>query len=47
MEEWELIEKLLQKAEDEEDIREGKLALKEIEEHGSISFDEIERRLGG
>ncbi len=42
IEEWEEIEKALQKMEDEEDIREAELALKEIEEKGTISFDELQ-----
>lgn len=46
IEDWESIEKLLQKLEDEEDIREAEIALKEIEEKGSIPFDEMKRRVG-
>jgi hypothetical protein len=33
------------KFEDEEDIQEALLALKEIEEQGSISFDEMKKRM--
>lgn len=36
----------LQAMEDADDIREAKLALQEIEENGSIPFDEMEKRLG-
>ncbi len=46
VEEWDKIEKLLQKIEDEEDIREAKIALNEIEKKGSIPFDEMKKRLG-
>lgn len=46
VDEWKAIEKLLQKLEDEEDIREAKLALKEVDEQGSISFDEMKKRVG-
>lgn len=37
---------LLEALEDAEDIHEAKLALKEIQEKGSISFKEMKRRLG-
>lgn len=46
IEEWEAIEKILRHFEDEEDIQEAMLALKEIEEHGSIPFDEMKKRVG-
>lgn len=46
VEEWEMIEKLLQKLEDEEDIREAEIALKEVEERGSISFEDMKKRVG-
>lgn len=46
VEDWEEIEKILQKQEDEEDIREAEIALKEVEEKGSIPFDEMKKRLG-
>jgi prevent-host-death family protein len=46
IEEWEVIEKILQKLEDEEDIYEAQIALKEIEEKGSIPFDEMKKRVG-
>lgn len=46
IEEWEAIEKILQKLEDEEDMQEGLLALKEIEEQGSVPFDEMKKRVG-
>lgn len=37
---------VLEAMETEEDIREAELALKEIEEKGSISFEEMKRRVG-
>lgn len=40
------MEKILQKLEDEEDIQEALLALKEVEEQGSVSFDEMKKRVG-
>lgn len=46
IEEWDAIEKILQKLEDEEDVREALLALKEIEEQGSIPFNEMKKRVG-
>lgn len=46
IEEWKAIEKVLQKIEDDEDIQEAQVALKEIEEQGSISFDEMKKRVG-
>jgi prevent-host-death family protein len=46
IEEWEAIERILQKLEDEEDMQEGLLALKEVKEQGSISFDEMKKRVG-
>ena len=46
IEEWEAIEKILQKIEDEEDVQEALLALKEVEEQGSIPFDEMKKRVG-
>lgn len=36
----------LEALENAEDIREAKLALKEVEEKGSISFDEMKKRIG-
>lgn len=36
----------LEALENEEDIREGKSALKEIREKGSIPFDEMKKRTG-
>jgi prevent-host-death family protein len=42
---YEDLEKL-QALEDAEDIREAKLALKEIEEKGTISLREMKKRLG-
>jgi prevent-host-death family protein len=36
----------LQAFEDEEDLREAEIALKEVEKHGSISFSEMKKRLG-
>lgn len=42
MEDLELLEAL----ENAEDIREAKLALKEIEEKGTISLEEMKKRLG-
>ncbi len=44
--EWEAIEKILQKLENEEDLLEAKTALKEIELKGSIPFDEMKKRVG-
>lgn len=46
VEEWEAIESILQKLEDEEDIREAKIAMKEVDEKGSISFEEMKKRVG-
>lgn len=46
IEEWEAIEKVLQKLEDEEDMQEGLLALQEVEEEGSVPFDEMKKRVG-
>lgn len=46
VEEWEAIEKILQKLEDEEDVCEAEIALKEIEEKGFIPFNEMKRRMG-
>lgn len=46
IEEWEAIERILQQLEDEEDICEAEVALKEVEEKGSISFKEMKKRLG-
>lgn len=46
IEDWELIEKIIKQHEDEEDIREGEAALKEAEEKGSISFEEMKKRVG-
>jgi prevent-host-death family protein len=46
VEEWEAIEKMLLKLEDKEDIREANLAMKEVEEEGSISFEEMKKRIG-
>lgn len=42
---YEDLEKL-QAMEDAEDIREAKLALKEIEEKGTVSLKEMKKRLG-
>jgi prevent-host-death family protein len=36
----------LEAMEDAEDIREAELALKEVDEEGSISFDEMKKRVG-
>lgn len=46
IEEWEVIENILQKLEDEEDIQEACLALKEVEDEGAIPFDEMKKRVG-
>jgi prevent-host-death family protein len=46
IEEWEAIEKILHKLEDEEDICEAEIALKEVEEKGSIPFAEMKKRIG-
>ena len=46
IEDWETIEKILQKLEDEEDMQEALLALKEIEDQGSVPFDEMKKRIG-
>lgn len=46
IEEWEAIEKILQKLEDDEDMREAVLALKEVKEQGSVPFDEMKKRVG-
>lgn len=37
---------LLEALENAEDLREAKLALKEIEEKGTLSFEEMKKRLG-
>lgn len=34
----------MQKLEDEEDLQEALLALKEVEEQGSVPFDEMKKR---
>jgi prevent-host-death family protein len=46
VEEWEAIEKILQNIEDQEDVNESLLALKEIEKQGSVSFEEMKKRVG-
>lgn len=46
IDEWKAIEKLLQKLENEEDILEAELAMKEVEEKGSIPFEEMKKRAG-
>ncbi len=46
IQEWEAIEKILQKIEDEEDTQEALLSLKEIEEQGSVPFEEMKKRVG-
>lgn len=46
VEDWEEVEKKLQLLEDEDDIREAEIALKEVEEKGSIPFDEMKKRVG-
>ena len=45
VEEWDAIEKILKKSEDEEDAFEAEQALKEVKEKGSIPFDEMKKRL--
>ena len=45
IEEWKAIEIILQKIEDEEDMQEALLALKEVEERGSVPFDEMKKRV--
>lgn len=44
IDEWEAIEKILQKIEDDEDIHEAKIALEEVKEKGSISFEKMKKR---
>jgi len=46
IEEWEAIEKILQQVENEEDVQEAFLALKEVEERGAVSFNEMKKRVG-
>lgn len=46
MEEWELVEKLLQKLEDEEDIRDADEAHARYEKGGGISIDKLREELG-
>lgn len=46
IEEWTVIEKILQQLEDKEDIREAQQALKEIAKEGAISFEEMKKRVG-
>lgn len=45
VDEWEQIEKILRRLEDEEDIREAELALKEVEVKGSIPLSEMKKRI--
>ena len=46
IEEWEAIDKILQNIEDQEDVKEGLLALREVEKQGSIPFEEMKKRVG-
>lgn len=46
VDEWEAIEKILQSLDDDGDIREAKIALKEINDKGSISISEMKKRVG-
>jgi len=46
VEDWEEIERKLRLLEDEDDIREAEIALKKVEEKGSISFDAMKKRVG-
>lgn len=46
IDEWEAIEKILQQLEDEEDMQESLLALKEVKEQGPVPFDEMKKRVG-
>jgi prevent-host-death family protein len=47
IEEWQAIEQLLQKAEDEEDIRDAEAALERVEQGGPIiPHEEVMRKLG-
>lgn len=46
IDEWEAIERILQKLEDEDDMQEALFALKEVEEQGAVSFDEMKKRVG-
>lgn len=45
IEEGEAIEKILKKLEDEEDIHEAQISLKEVEENGSMPFEEMKKRV--
>ncbi len=45
-EEWVAIEKLLQRLEDEEDIRDADAAHERFEREGGISHEEVKRLLG-
>lgn len=46
IEEWELIEKIIHNLENEQDTQDAIVALKEVEEKGSIPFDEMKKRVG-
>jgi prevent-host-death family protein len=46
MEEWELVEKILQKLEDEEDIRDADEAHARYEKEGGISIEKLREELG-
>ena len=46
LDEWEFFEYLRKKEEDEEDVAEAKIALKDIRENGTISFEEMKKRVG-
>ncbi|HRD56164.1 MAG TPA: type II toxin-antitoxin system Phd/YefM family antitoxin [Parachlamydiaceae bacterium] len=46
IDEWQVIENILQKLEDEQDMHEGLLALEEVKKQGSISFDKMKKRMG-
>lgn len=45
-EEWQAIEKLLEKLEDEEDLLDAKSAKKRIQSHGGISLAKVKKDLG-
>jgi len=44
--EWKEIEKVLEKLEDEEDIRDADAAMERIKEEGTISHQEMKKKLG-
>lgn len=44
--EWQAIEKILQKLEDEEDIRDAEAAMERIKKDGGVPIEEVKKELG-